>query len=292
LRTAAGFFEPTLSVQYTNYNLQQTSNENHLSRTVPTFSLNSGLFFERDSQIFNTDFIQTLEPQLYYVYVPYKNQTAFPVFDTSTYAFNVNQSFADYRFNSIDRIGDDNRLTAALATRFIDQKNGQESFMARIGQIYYFSDRKVQLPAVADETTSHSHVIAELKTQLHAYGDWSLSSQAEWDPDLKQNVVSSNQFNYTHNKFNFDVAHRYQLNALETREVKMDWTVTPSWQLLINHLYDIRNDHIVENLLGINYESCCWGLQLSTKERYISSIQTDRGIYLKLILKGLGGFGN
>lgn len=291
LRTAAGFFEPTLSVQFTNYNLQQTSNENKLSRTLPTFSLNSGLFFERDSQLFNSDFIQTLEPQLYYVYVPYKDQNAFPVFDTSTYAFNVNQSFADYRFNSIDRIGDDNRLTAALATRFIDQKNGQESFMARIGQIYYFSDRKVQLPSVAVETSSRSHVIAELKTQLHAYGDWSLSSQAEWDPELNQNVLSSNQFNYTYNKFNFDVAHRYQLNALETREVKVNWTITPSWQVLVNHLYDIRNDHIVENLFGINYESCCWGLQLSTKERYLSSTQTDRGIYLKLILKGLGGFG-
>ena len=291
LRKAAGFIEPTLSVQYTEYNLQQTSNETNLSRTVPTFSLNSGLFFERDSQFFNTDFIQTLEPQLYYVYVPYKNQSAFPVFDTSSYAFNVNQSFADYRFNSIDRIGDDNRLTAALATRFIDQKNGQESFMARVGQIYYFSDRKVQLPSVAVETGTHSHVIAELKTQLHAYGNWSLSSLAEWDPESNQNVISSNQFNYTYNKFNFDVAHRYQLNALETREVKMNWTITPSWQLLVNHLYDIRDDHIVENLLGIHYESCCWGLQLSTKERYINSNETDRGIYLTLNLKGLGGFG-
>ena len=291
LRTAAGFIEPKISVQYSSYNLKQTTSEKDLSRTVPTFSLNSGLFFERDSQFFNVDYIQTLEPQLFYVYVPYKDQSALPVFDTSAYSFNVNQSFTDYRFNGVDRIGDDNRLTAALATRFIDQSNGQQKFMARVGQIYYFADRKVQLPSVGLDSRSQSHLIAELKTQFQAYGQWGLSSQAEWDPKLNENVISSNQLNYNYKKFNFDYAHRYQRDTLETREIKMNWQISPSWQLLSNNLYDLRSDHIVENLLGINYESCCWGLQLSTKERYISSTQTDRGIYLKLILKGLGGFG-
>lgn len=290
LRTAAGFIEPKISVQYSSYNLNQTTGEKNLSRTVPTFSLNSGLFFERDSQIFNVDYIQTLEPQLFYVYVPYKDQSTLPVFDTSAYSFNVNQSFTDYRFNGVDRIGDDNRLTAALATRFIDQSTGQEKFMARVGQIYYFSDRKVQLPSVAVDSNSQSHLIAELKTHFQAYGRWGVSSQVEWDPKLNENAISSNQLNYNNKKFNFDYAHRYQRNTLETREMKMNWKISPSWQLLANNLYDIRSDHYVENLLGINYESCCWGLQLSTKERYISSTQTDRGIYLKLILKGLGGF--
>lgn len=163
IRAAAGFIEPKLSVQHTSYNLQQTSGETQLSRTIPSFSLNSGLFFERDSQIFNTDYIQTLEPQLFYVYVPFEEQTKFPLFDTSVYAFNVNQSFADYRFNGIDRIGDDNRITAALATRFINQENGQEVFFARIGQIYYLDDRKVQLSSTTIDSSKRSNIIAEVK---------------------------------------------------------------------------------------------------------------------------------
>ena len=288
LRSAAGFFEPKLSVQHTSYNLQQTSGETQLSRTVPTFSLNSGLFFERDSQIFSGNYIQTLEPQLFYVYVPYKDQSALPIFDTSVYAFNVNQFFADYRFNGIDRIGDDNRLTAALATRFINQENGKEMFMVRVGQIYYFSDRKVQLPTIASETDSRSNIIAEVKAQP---GNWNISSQLEWDPELKVNVTSSNQLGYKYKKFNFDLAHRYQRNALETREMKLNWEINPRWKLNAAHLYDLRENHVVENLFAIHYESCCWGLRLSTKERYLSSTQTDRGIYLELILKGLGGFG-
>ncbi len=291
LRSSAGFIEPKLSVQYTSYNLQQTAGETKPSSTVPTFSLNSGLFFERDSKMFNNSYIQTLEPQLFYVYVPYQDQSALPVFDTSVYAYNVNQSFTDYRFNGIDRIGDDNRLTTALATRFINQENGQEVFMARVGQIYYFADRKVQLPSTSIDTRSRSNLIAEFKTQLNAYGNWNISSQTEWDPELKENVSNSNQLGYRYKKFSLNLARRFQRNTLETREMKMNWDLSSRWQIHAAHLYDVRDNHIVENLFGINYESCCWGLRLSTKERYLSSTQTDRGIYLELILKGLGGFG-
>ena len=288
LKSAAGFFEPKLAIQHTRYNLKQTTNEAKISRTIPTFSFNSGLFFERDSQLFSNNYIQTLEPQLFYVYVPYKDQSALPVFDSSAYAFNVNQSFTDYRFNGVDRIGDDNRVTAALATRFIDQENGKEMFMARVGQIYYFSDRRVQLPAVALDTSSRSNIIAEIKTQP---GNWTFTSQLEWDPKSKSNVNSSNQLGYSYQKFNFDLAHRYQRSALETREMKFNWELNSRWKFNASHLYDLLNDHIVENLVGIHYESCCWGLKLSTKERYLSATQTDRGVYLELILKGLGGFG-
>ncbi len=289
IKSAAGFFEPKLAVEHTQYNLEQTTGPTELSRTVPTFSLNSGLFFDRDTSFFNSDYIQTLEPQLFYVYVPYKDQTALPLFDTSVYAFNINQSFADYRFNGKDRIGDDNRLTTALATRFINQENGKEVFMARIGQIYYFKDRRVQLNASDPiEIADRSHIIAELKT---APGNWTLASQVEWDPELKETAVSSSRLGYQDKKFNLDLAYRFQRDSLETREMKFNWELSPRWKFNASHLYDIRNEHILENLFAINYESCCWGLQLTTKERYIDSTQTDRGIYLELTLKGLGGFG-
>ena len=163
--------------------------------------------------------------------------------------------------------------------------------MARIGQIHYFTDRKVQLPTVAAETRSRSNMIAEVKTQFSAYGNWNVSSQLEWDPELKENVSSSNQVGYNYKKFNFALAHRYQRNELETREMKMNWELNSRWNMNASRLYDIRDDHVVENLFGVKYESCCWGVQLSTKERYLSTTKTDRGIYLELILKGLGGFG-
>ena len=285
-RTTAGFIESKLSVEHSNYNLQQTTGATQLSRTVPTFSLNSGLFFERDTQFFNNSYIQTLEPQLFYVYVPYRNQIDIPVFDTSLYAFNINQSFADYRFNGLDRIGDDNRLTTALATRFINPENGKELFMARIGQIHYFSNRKVQLPSTAVDSHDRSNIIAEVKTQA---SNWNLSSQIEWDPEQKEKVSSSSQLSYKYKTLNVNFADRFQRNALKTREVRIKWDLSSRWKIDTSHLYDIRNDHVVESLFGINYESCCWGLKLSTKERFLTTTSTDRGIYLTLTLKGLGG---
>ena len=287
LRSAAGFLEPNLSVQHTSYNLQQTSGTEQLSRTVPTFSLNSGLFFDRDTEFFDTGYIQTLEPQLFYVYVPFKNQTDLPVFDTSLYAFNINQSFADYRFNGIDRIGDDNRLTTALATRFINQENGKEVFMARIGQIHYFTNRKVQLPSTATDMRDRSNIIAEVKTQV---SNWNLSSQVEWDPELKQTVSSSSNLTYQYTTLSLSLAQRFQRNSLETHEVKIKWNLNPRWQFDASHLYDILNDHVVESLFGVNYESCCWGIQLSATERFLTSTTTDKGFFITLTLKGLGGF--
>ena len=291
ISSAAGFFKPQLSVQYTDYNLQQPSNETKLSRTIPTFSLNSGLFFERDSELFGNNYIQTLEPQLFYVYVPYKDQSALPVFDTAVYNFNINQPFADRRFNGIDRIGDDNRLTAALATRFISQENGQETFMARVGQIYYFADRKVQLPTVPVNAATQSNMIAEIITRFNVLGSWSLSSQVEWDPELKENASSSSKLGFKYKKFDANFAHRYQRSTLETREAKVNWELSSRWKINAAHLYNIRDKYVIENLLGIKYESCCYGLRLSAKERYLSNTETDRGVYLELILKGLGDFG-
>ena len=287
LRAAFGFIEPKLSIQHTSYNLQQTNKQNQLSRTVPTFSLNSGLFFERDTQLFSNNYMQTLEPQLFYVYVPFKEQSKLPLFDTSAYAFNVNQSFTDYRFNGVDRIGDDNRLTAALATRFINQENGVEVFLARIGQIYYLDDRKVQLSSTSIDSSKRSNIIAEVKAQANY---WNLSSQLEWDPELKESVSNSSQIGYRYKNFNASYAERFQRNSLKTRETKLNWALNSSWQFNASQLYDIREDHVVESLVGINYESCCWGIQLSATERFLTSTTTDKGFFITLTLKGLGGF--
>ena len=285
--TAAGFITPKLSLNHTQYNLEQTSADSSIARTVPSFSLNSGLFFERDSGLFGKDYLHTLEPQLFYVYTPYVDQSTIPNFDSSVNGFSINNFFSDYRFNSIDRIGDDNRLTTALATRFINQEDGQELLMARIGQIHYFTDRKVQFDANSD-TSSRSNIITEANFKP---GNWELSSQIEWDSNFDNQINSTNLLNYSRNNFSANMTQRFTLNSLETRETNINWALNSRWQFNLSNLHDVRNKHVIENLFGINYESCCWGLRVSAKERYINAGQFDQGVYIELILKGLGGFG-
>lgn len=282
-----GHLIPKLSLNHTAYNLEQTSSDTELSRTLPTFSLNGALFFERDSEFFDSYYLHTLEPQLYYVYTPYVDQSKFPVFDTSARSFDVNNFTSDYRFNGVDRIGDDNRLTAALTTRFINQENGHEVFMAKIGQVFYFTDRQVQLSGPSD-SSRRSNIITQVNFKP---GGWGLSSQITWDNTLDKQLSTRNQISYQKDRFGASITQRFQINELETRELKMNWKISPSWLVSASNLYDLRNERNTENLLGINYESCCWALRLSVKDRYLSDTQRDQGVYIELVLKGLGGFG-
>lgn len=287
VNAAAGFILPKLSINHTQYTLQQTSTDTRIARTVPSFSMNSGLFFERDTSLFSRDYLHTLEPQLFYVYTPFVDQSDLPNFDTGNNGFSINNFFAERRFTSADRIGDDNRLTTALATRFINQEDGQELLMARIGQIHYFNDRKVQLSNTPETSTS-----SNILTEAHFKPDnWGLSSQIEWDADFNKKLNSTSLVSYSQSNFNANITHRFSLNSLETREIKMNWAVNSRWSFNLANLHDVRNKHVIENLFAINYESCCWALNFSAKDRYLNPTQTDTGVYIQLTLKGLGGLG-
>ena len=97
--------------------------------SIPWASLDSGLVFERDSGLFGPGSTQTLEPRLFYVYVPYRNQDAIPIFDTALADFNYAQLFTENRFVGGDRFGDANQVTLALTSRFL-RSDGQEALRA------------------------------------------------------------------------------------------------------------------------------------------------------------------
>ena len=53
-------------------------------------------------------------------------------------------------------------------------------------------------------------------------------------------------------------------------------------------------DEPVENLLGLSYQSCCWGIKILAAERGDEDedfAESDNSIYLELTLKGLGQAG-
>ena len=85
-------------------------------RGLPIYSLDSGLAFEREGRMGNQAYAQTLEPRLYYVNIPYKNQDKLPVFDAALPAFSFYNFFRENRFVGADRVGDANQLTAAVTS--------------------------------------------------------------------------------------------------------------------------------------------------------------------------------
>ncbi|MDE2121596.1 MAG: LPS-assembly protein LptD, partial [Betaproteobacteria bacterium] len=70
-----GFITPTLRFNATDYatDTLMSNGSSSATRVIPSFSLDSGLVFERSTHTFGHDLMQTLEPRLYYLYTPYRN---------------------------------------------------------------------------------------------------------------------------------------------------------------------------------------------------------------------------
>ncbi|PID64303.1 MAG: LPS biosynthesis protein, partial [Gammaproteobacteria bacterium] len=157
-----GFIKPTLAYRFTGYQLrdQGSAVPEHITRTLPTFSLDSGLYFDRQMTWFGHNATQTLEPRLYYLYTPYRDQSDIPDFDTAAIDSAYDAMFLSNRFIGKDRIGDANQLTTALSSTITDNQSGRELATLAVGQIQYFADRRVSL-LDSVSSASRSSVIAE-----------------------------------------------------------------------------------------------------------------------------------
>ncbi len=296
-----GFIKPKISLDMLQYDLNETQTagvENDANRATPIFSLDSGLFFEKEMELFNTSMTNTLEPRLFYLYVPHKNQNTQAVFDSSLNQFTFNQLFRENRFSGVDRLGDANQLSFALTSRFFDNSNGFERFRASIGQILYFQDREVQLTsATAIETDSSSSIAAELASQFLPH--WNTSLSMMFDPYQNRIDTSTYRLQYKADPFhivNLDYTYKNDGVASENYnqvDVSTYWKIAPKWRGLAHWNYSLYNNFNLETMLGVEYDSCCYAMRLvvSREQAYVSD-DADTRIMLQMQFKGLGSIGN
>lgn len=293
LRSLSGFVVPRLSYDYASYRLDETAAgaDDSPSRSLPIFSLDSGLYFERDTQLGGTPLIQTLEPRLYYLYAPYRDQSALPLFDTAAYDFGPGQLFRDFRFSGVDRIGDANQLTTAVTTRFLRGDTGREVASLSLGQIQYFQDRRVTLDGTP-ETASSSDLVASVGLRPNPH--LALVSELQWNPQDEHTSVGGTRLSYlAGNGGRVSLSHRYRRGRVETAEGALSWPVNPRWRVLARWQYSLRDDATLERLAGFEYESCCWGLQFVTREYVTTDFDNpNQGFFLVLQLKGLSSLGD
>jgi LPS-assembly protein len=288
-----GFFIPRLSLDQTWYTLDGNPfGEDQLARTVPSLSIDSGLFFERDVAFGNGAYIHTVEPRLFYLYRPEIEQDDIPIFDTSEYDFSFGQLFRDNRYSSIDRFGDANSLSIALTSRLLDADTGRERLHVGFGQIYYFQDREVVLPGQADQTDPFSEIVAEAYLQVTSA--WAVSGALQWDPndDLTQRSAVRLRYRPGDNRvFNFDYRFRRPANVEQT-DTSFRWPLNRNWALVGRWNYSLPDSQTLEGAAGLEYESCCWGLRVIGR-RFIrtSEGKYDNAVFLQVELKGLGGLG-
>src|SRR5690606_5625226 len=136
-------------------------------------------FFEREMNWLGTDWLQTHEPRLYYLHVPFRRQDDIPLFDTTVADFNYAQLFSENAFVGGDRISDANQLTAGFTSRFISPTSGQEVLRAFVGQRYYFDDQRVTLTKETEPRTSDaSPILASIAGRVAP--NWAIETTAQY----------------------------------------------------------------------------------------------------------------
>lgn len=288
---AGAFLIPKISLHATTYHLINPApgQEADFHRVVPTFSLDSGLVFERSTHLFNTDLTQTLEPRLFYVNTPYRDQSAMPNFDSAIADFNFAQIFSENRFTGQDRIGDSNQITAAVVSRFIEG-NGDESLKLAIGQRFNFRTQKVTL----DNTVSPSR--SDLL--LAAIGKMSTTLSGEMALQLSQTDHQSVRANYGIHwqpspKKILNLAYRYQRDTLEQVDASAQWPVADRWYMVGRSNYSLMDKKMVDGLLGFEYKADCWSLRFLAQRFATNITNNTSGFSIQLELNGLAklGFG-
>lgn len=288
---AGWYFTPTAALRMTDYDLNQNvpaGMQGNLSRVTPIVSLDSGMFFQRD---WGSQYIQTLEPRLFYLYVPYRDQSQIPIFDTLQPQFSFLQLFTDNRFFGADRQADANQLSYALTSRLLNADDGNQLLEADIGQIRYFRDRDVQLPGVAPQTSLFSDVVADVTLNLNQ--DWSTSYGQQWDPTTRQTDIASIGVQYHpayHQVLNLAYRYNRDLNLKQT-DLSFAWPLGEHWSVVGRWNYDVQNRLTLETFAGFEYDSCCWAFQV-VHRRYITQTgQANNSIFFQLQLKGLASIG-
>nr|WP_307726674.1 LPS-assembly protein LptD [uncultured Massilia sp.] len=293
------FFTPKAIMHATRYDLDSNPlGDRQITRTLPTVSLDSGMIFERDARFFGKEATQTLEPRLFYVRTPYRNQDAVPNFDTGVAGFNYAQLFTENRFVGADKVSDANQLTAAIVSRFIET-NGVERLRLAVGSRYYFTDPEVRLNTFEQRNQKRSDALLAASGRISE--SWSFDSGVQYDAQARS-LYSTNvgvQYQPAPMKV-LNLEYRFQrdtfgiVNGFRNADVSAQWPLSQRWYGVSRVSYSVRDRKLLESLVGLEYKADCWVFRMGA-QRFVTAAQTvSTPIFFQLELNGLSrlGFGN
>lgn len=293
MRALWGFSRPSVSVDYTRYNLDDYElGDGSFDRTVPVAEWDNGLYFDRQSSLFDVPYNQTLEPRLYYAWADADpDQNDIPDFDTDLQTFRFEQLFRPDRFTGGDRVGDANQLTVALTSRFNDLLTGAERARFSIGQVQYFEDREVTLFGEGAGTRTRSPLAGEVV--LNPLDTLEIRSSGLWDPDTGDTEEGRSQLTFHSRDYRYlaSVGHTYSRGELEQSDIAAVLPVSDRVSLIGRWVYDSDLDRTVGSLAGLEYNNCCWSVQVVHQNYLTDDRELDSRILFQIQLKGLGGSG-
>ena len=297
-----GFITPKLGFHATRYDLtRNTRGFESGTRALPILSVDSGLAFERPTTFYGGSITQTLEPRLFFLHVPFRDQSKLPLFSTAETDFSFAQIFNENLFVGGDRISDARQITAAVTTRFIENLTGVERLRAALGQRYYFGRQRVTLSSntalgISDVTTgdiSRSDFLAALSGQVS--DRWTLDSGFQYSASTKQfqKTNVSARYNAEGGRL-LNFSYRFTRESLKQIDISTQWPfgrVAPAWTLLARANYSLRDRRLIEGLLGVEYNQGCWEFRLVAHRFATAAEKYSNSIQFQLELKGLSKLG-
>lgn len=335
LEGASWFVKPTLAYRYTGYQLEgdlatqlattqarefATANgvplnqaliarfyDDKPTRSLPIGSVDAGLYFDRSIHWGGRDYLQTLEPRLFYLYAPYRNQDGLPLFDTRLLSFSWGQLFRDNRYSGADRQTDANQLTLALSSRLLRDSDGHEKLSVSLGQIRYFDDLRVAIPGETPITSGKSSWVTDANWSPN--DRWNFGVSYQWDPRAHKEDLASLRARYLlRNDGVINFAYRYRRDLsyrsdlpitdnnnpdlLEQVDFSFLYPINPRWSMVGRYYYSIFDRKPLETIVGVQWDSCCVAARLVAR-RWVHNREGDlgNGILFEIELKGLGSAG-
>jgi LPS-assembly protein len=301
---APGFFiTPSASVHASSYNLSNvaTGNPTTLSRTLPTFSIDSGMVFERETSFLGRDATQTLEPRLFYVYTPYRDQSQFPLFDTALAEFNFSQIFSENRYVGNDRISDANQLTAAVVSRFIEE-DGVERVRMAVGQRFYFNQQRVtneQAIASAGAVNAGGSA-AENKSDLLAAASGqvtrtlALDAGVQYSQSLRKTNASSFGVRWLPGPQKvLNLQYRKDVpTGVDLIDLSAQWPIAKRLYGVARVNYSKLEKRVSEGLAGLEYKDDCWVFRVVAQRTPTATNVATTSLFFQLELSGLSSLGS
>ena len=299
-RGNAWFVTARTGLHMSTYNLENPAvPDRHLNRVVPISSVDSGLVFERDGARFlDQEFVQTLEPRAYYVYIPFRDQSKIPAFDTAIDDFNFSQLFTENRYLGSDRIGDANQLSLAVVSRLLDPANGEEKLRFEIGQRFYFADQRVTLSETPRSANTSDLIFAaegRLTDTFSAAGTYEVSVNhrhtqeldlgVRWQPSSGKVLNAS----YRYNRETIDPTTG-ALTTLRQIDLAGQWPVG-NWSLIGRWNYSIVNKKTLEGVFGAEYNGGCWAFRIVAQHLVTNVNQVSSSVFVQFELNGLARLG-
>jgi LPS-assembly protein len=292
LQTSFATVTPKLGFNATHYTIDPNgSGFTDQNRALPIFSTDSTVVFERPFNISGKPFLQTLEPRLYYVYIPFRNQSNIPVFDSGVQDINFASIYSENQFAGWDRINDANQITLGVTSRFINSETGGERLRAGVAQRFYFDDQHVSLPGVPLRTGTSSDFLAALSGTIAPY--WTADAGWQYSTDFSQTQKFNVGTRYQPKPGQvLNLSYRETVDLLRQTDISTQWPVGQGWTALARWNFSLREHRTLEGLFGAEYNGDCWVLR-AVAQRFATTTQTtSTTFFVQLELNGVSRIGS